>query len=180
MTAHRAENVDNRERLGYLLDAMVALFERYGYPVVVSVHPRTRSQAGRHSLSLDVEGIRFIEPLGFFDFVHLEQSAFCVFTDSGTVQEETCILRTPNVTIRDVTERPETLDVGSGILAGVEPDRIAEAADLVTASSPSWTPPPEYLTKNVAEAAARIVLGSRVPTVAEQEWSRASSSEWES
>ncbi|MCL1597743.1 MAG: UDP-N-acetylglucosamine 2-epimerase (non-hydrolyzing) [Actinomycetia bacterium] len=170
VTAHRAENVDDPERLANLLEALSALHREYGHPVIVSMHPRTRSQADRHGLDLDVDGIRFLEPLGFFDFVRLEQSSFCVLTDSGTVQEETCILRVPNVTIRDVTERPETLDVGSGILTGLNPGRITDAVALVTAVPPSWKLPIEYLVSDVAVTVVRIVLGYRSPTPAEWEW----------
>lgn len=165
VTAHRAENVDDPQRLANLLKALSALHREYGHPVVVSVHPRTRSQAERHGLDLDIEGIRFMEPLGFFDFVRLEESAACVLTDSGTVQEETCILQVPNVTIRDVTERPETLDVGSGILTGTDPDRIVDAVALVTGQSSLWKPPAEYRAPFVAETVSRIVLGFRPPSV---------------
>lgn len=68
--------------------------------------------------------MRAVEPLGIFDFVHLDQHAMCVLTDSGTVQEECCIFKVPNVTLRDVTERPETVEVGSNMLSGAEPDLI--------------------------------------------------------
>ena len=77
-------------------------------------------QFGRRASSN--ERVRFLEPLGFFDFVALERDAFCVLSDSGTVQEECCLFRVPNVTIRDVTERPETIECGSNMLAGVDPD----------------------------------------------------------
>jgi UDP-N-acetylglucosamine 2-epimerase (non-hydrolysing) len=109
--------------------------------------------------------------MGFFDFVRLEQEAFCVLTDSGTVQEETCLFGVPNVTIRDVTERPETIDAGSNVLAGSEPETIAAAVDLVTTLDRTWAPPPEYLVEHVAEAVTRIVLGYRPPDAAEVAWS---------
>jgi UDP-N-acetylglucosamine 2-epimerase (non-hydrolysing) len=100
-----------------------------------------------------------LEPLGFFDFVHLEKHAFCVLSDSGTVQEECCILRVPNVTLRDVTERPETLECGSNALAGDSPERIRSLVRHVTSTPPSWTAPPEYLVPNVSDTVMRIVLG---------------------
>jgi UDP-N-acetylglucosamine 2-epimerase (non-hydrolysing) len=170
VTAHRSENVDRPERLANLLEALTDLHRRYGYPVVVSVHPRTRSQAERHGFDLEGDGIRFMEPFGFFDFVRLEQDAACVLTDSGTVQEETCILRTPNVTIRDVTERPETLDVGSGILSGGGAGDISRAVDVAMNLPSSWQVPVEYATANVAEAVVRIVLGYRLPGRDEMAW----------
>ena len=101
------------------------LHERYGFPVICSLHPRTRSKVKQFGVRFDRPGLRFVEPIGFFDFVRLEQSAFCVLTDSGTVQEETCILGVPNVTLRDVTERPETIECGSNVLAGCDaPDDL--------------------------------------------------------
>ena len=98
-----------------------------------------------------------------FDFVHLERHALCVLTDSGTVQEECCILHVPSVILRDVTERPETLDVGSTILSGAEPDSIVDAVRTVLATPPDWTPPPEYLARNVSSIVAGIVTGPSVP-----------------
>jgi UDP-N-acetylglucosamine 2-epimerase (non-hydrolysing) len=114
--------------------------------------------------------MRFVEPFGFFDFIRLEREAFCTLSDSGTVQEETCILRVPNVTIRDVTERPETVECGSNYLSGTDPDEILRAVKLVTSSPARWTPPREYLAEDVAATACRIVTGYRTPDLAEQEW----------
>jgi UDP-N-acetylglucosamine 2-epimerase (non-hydrolysing) len=104
-------------------------------------------------------GVRFLEPFGFFDFVSLEQSALCVLSDSGTVQEETAIFGVPNVTIRDVTERPETIECGSNILAGCEPDAVLRAVRVALASPCQWTAPREYLISNVTETVLKIVLG---------------------
>lgn len=160
VTMHRAENVDVESRLRNLVEALALLHQEYDYPVVCSLHPRTRSRVGRYDINLPHSGVTFAEPFGFFDFVHLEESAFCLLTDSGTVQEEGCILGIPNVTIRDCTERPETLECGSNVLAGCEPDAILRAVKLVTEQSRTWQPPVEYLATNVAATACRIVLGS--------------------
>jgi UDP-N-acetylglucosamine 2-epimerase (non-hydrolysing) len=108
--------------------------------------------------------------LGLFDFVHLEKAAFCVLTDSGTVQEEACIFRTPAVTVRDVTERPETIECGSNVLAGAEPETIARLVRQVTQAPAAWDPPPEYLAPQVAQTVGRILLGFRLPDRAEQAW----------
>jgi UDP-N-acetylglucosamine 2-epimerase (non-hydrolysing) len=89
----------------------------------------------------------------------LEQNAFCLLSDSGTVQEEACIFRIPNVTIRDVTERPETIECGSNVLAGCDPDTILRLVRLVTDRPANWQAPPEYLMNNVASTVTRIVLG---------------------
>jgi UDP-N-acetylglucosamine 2-epimerase (non-hydrolysing) len=171
VTAHRSENVDSPNRLQNLLFALAQIRDRYGYPVIVSLHPRTRSQADLNNLELSGEGIRFMEPLGFVDFVRLERGAACVLTDSGTVQEETCILQIPSVTIRDVTERPETVDVGSTILSGGDAQAIVRATDLAMSLPTGWNPPAEYLVPEIAEAVVRIVLGYRQPTHDETTWS---------
>jgi UDP-N-acetylglucosamine 2-epimerase (non-hydrolysing) len=159
---HRAENVDIPERLAAFVEAFGRLHRERDVPVVWSVHPRTRSILERQGLALG-EGIVAIEPVGLFDFVHLEQQALCVLTDSGTVQEECCILHVPSVILRDVTERPETLDVGSTILTGADPASIIAAVDFVLASPPDWTPPPEYLVRDVSATVARLVTGRSAP-----------------
>jgi UDP-N-acetylglucosamine 2-epimerase (non-hydrolysing) len=160
VTMHRAENVDVENRLRNVVEALALLHEQYGFPVVVSLHPRTRSKATQFAVDLDRPGLHFVEPLGFADFICLEQNALCVLTDSGTVQEETCILRVPNVTIRDVTERPETVECGSNVLAGCDTQNILKTVDLVTSSPPNWQIPPEYLAPEVAHTVARIMMGS--------------------
>jgi len=103
--------------------------------------------------------VRFLEPLGLFDFVALEQAAFCTLSDSGTVQEECCLFHVPTVTVRDVTERPETVECGSNMLAGVDPDTILRCVRVVTTLPASWSPPPEYLAPDVSSAVAKTVLG---------------------
>ncbi|MEO8272550.1 MAG: UDP-N-acetylglucosamine 2-epimerase (non-hydrolyzing) [Chloroflexota bacterium] len=157
VTAHRTETVDDPERLASLVQALNAATERFGMPAIASLHPRTADKM--QQFGIDPGKVRFVPPLGLFDFVRLEKDAFCVLSDSGTVQEECCILGVPTVTMRDVTERPETIECGSNILAGVEPDRILAAIAVVTRSVGQWTPPPEYLVDNVSETVARIVLG---------------------
>jgi UDP-N-acetylglucosamine 2-epimerase (non-hydrolysing) len=103
--------------------------------------------------------IKLLEPLGFFDFVKLEQNAFAVLTDSGTVQEECCIFGVPNVTVRDVTERPETIEAGANILSGADPDNIVNAAAVAVSQKGGWTPPHEYMAENVSQTVTKILLG---------------------
>jgi UDP-N-acetylglucosamine 2-epimerase (non-hydrolysing) len=162
VTMHRAENVDREPRLRNLIEGLRRIHAEYQYPVICSLHPRTRAKAKELGVNLEHAGLRFIEPLGFFDFVHLEKSAFCLLSDSGTVQEEACIFHVPNVTIRDVTERPETIECGSNVLAGADPDALVRLVKLVTGRTPQWKAPPEYLMPNVAETVCRIVLGRTV------------------
>ncbi|HYW45062.1 MAG TPA: UDP-N-acetylglucosamine 2-epimerase (non-hydrolyzing) [Bryobacteraceae bacterium] len=169
-TAHRSENVDSPVRLRSLIEGLEALSRKYGYPVVYPLHPRTRSRAEAAGIQLAERAIQFLPPLGFFDFIRLEQHAFSILSDSGTVQEEACLFGVPNVTLREVTERPETLECGSNILCGVDRQAIADAVRLVTRQAPTWQPPKEYLEPGVAETVCRIVLGLRMPDAAETAW----------
>jgi UDP-N-acetylglucosamine 2-epimerase (non-hydrolysing) len=157
VTAHRAETVDDPVRLESLIAALNATIEQFGLPILASLHPRTADKMAQ--FGLDGGKVTFVPPLGLFDFVRLEKEAYCVLSDSGTVQEECCIFGVPTVTMRDVTERPETIECGSNILAGVEALRIVPAIGLAVRSAGTWTPPPEYLFDNVSEIVARIVLG---------------------
>jgi len=159
VTLHRAENVDHESRLKQFAAALGELHKKYKHPVIVSTHPRMRARLKEFGISVDNPNIRLFDPFGFFDFVTLEQKAQCVLSDSGTVQEECCIFRVPNVTLRDVTERPETLECGSNILSGADPDLILECVNLVLSKPSDWNPPPEYLTKNVSRAAVKIITG---------------------
>ncbi len=122
VTLHRTENVDDPARLGKFAEAFHTLQGAYHLPVIVSTHPHTRLRLRDFGISVKNPEIRLLEPFGFFDFVALEQKARCVLSDSGTVQEECCIFKVPAVTLRDVTERPETLDCGSNILSGADPE----------------------------------------------------------
>lgn len=157
VTLHRAENVDHQARLARLLEALSNAARRHALPVLVSVHPRTADRMQQFGLS--GAGLTLLEPLGFFDFVNLEQHARAVLSDSGTVQEECAIFRVPNVTLRDVTERPETVECGSNVLSGSDPDDVARALELALAAGTGWTPPPEYVVPEVARTVAKIVLG---------------------
>ncbi len=98
-------------------------------------------------------------PFGFFDFIHLEKNAACVITDSGTVQEECCILGIPNITIRDVTERPETIECGSNMLSGADADTILQCVRVVLDQKSEWEIPAEYLVPDVSNTVVKIVLG---------------------
>ena len=159
VTAHRAENVDDKTRLSSLLTALSRIGKKYNQPVICSLHPRTKSKIAQFKLKITNKNILLMEPFGFFDFVALEKQARCIVTDSGTVQEEACILKVPNITIRDTTERPETLECGSNILTGVTPDIIMKSLDIVLGKKPDWRPPAEYLVPNVSSGVVKIVLG---------------------
>lgn len=158
VTAHRAECVDDPVTLAGLMDGLGRIARTYQQPVVVSVHPRTRVRLEQAGIVVD-PGVRLLAPFGFFDFISLEKQARAVLSDSGTVQEECAIFRVPNVTLRRTTERPETLEAGSNMIAGTDPDDIERATAAVLALPPVWTPPAEYLATDVSATVARIVLG---------------------
>ena len=163
VTLHRAENVDDPARLEQFIQALHHLDQTYGLPLICSLHPRTRSQLERQARIMAGGRVRVVEPLGFFDFVALEKQAKCVLSDSGTVQEECCLFGVPNVTLRDVTERPETVEVGSNMLSGAATEDILRCVRTVLAQPADWTPPPEYLATNVTRTVLKIVLGYRLP-----------------
>lgn len=160
VTLHRAENVDGKERLKGYVSALNALAKDYDKKVIWSVHPRTKQKLRSLRIEMD-ERVVPSEPFGLFDFIKLEKNAACVLTDSGTVQEECCIFGVPNVTLRDVTERPETLEVGSNILSGGSPETIAACVRKVLARPGEWKAPHEYLQPNVSDTVLNIVLGYR-------------------
>ena len=159
-TLHRAENVDDAERLANFVEAFNKLRAEYSLPVIWSVHPRTRARLHSKSYRID-DGIRLSEPFGLFDFVKLEKNAKCVLTDSGTVQEECCIFKVPSVTLRDTTERPETVEVGSNILSGSKPDHILRCVKAMLSNQKGWQPPAEYLVEDVASIVKNTLLGFR-------------------
>jgi len=159
VTMHRAENVDDENRLKNLLATLDEIEKKYRLPVICSLHPRTKSRMAQFGLKVIKEGIRLMEPFSFFDFITLEKNAYCVITDSGTVQEECCIFKIPNITVRDVTERPETLESGSNMLAGVTPGVVLRALEVVLGEKNEWEPPAEYLARNVSAKVVKIILG---------------------
>jgi UDP-N-acetylglucosamine 2-epimerase (non-hydrolysing) len=150
VTAHRAENVDNSLHLGEILTGLKNISKHYGLPVVFPMHPRTQKMVREFSLS--TEGIRVIDPVGYLEFLIRESKAELFLTDSGGVQYESCILSVPYVTLRKNTERPETIDTGSNILAGTNPEKILEAVDQMINIPRTWNNP-----FGTGDAAHRIV-----------------------
>ncbi len=140
LTAHRPGNVDDPERFQGLLDGVARYADDRDLPVVYPVHPRSRERIGDYDLDVP-DAIDCVEPLNFLDFLRLESEATVAFTDSGGVQEEACVLGTPCVTIRGSTERPETVAVGSNVLAEPTPRSISDAAEEVQRGPNEWESP---------------------------------------
>ena len=159
VTLHRSENVDVPERLEKFIDGLNRLTKSYKTTIIFSVHPHTKKRILENKKIKISKDIIMSEPLGLFDFIYLEKNARCVLTDSGTVQEECSIFNVPNVTLRDETERPETIEAGSNILSGAEPNMIVSCVKTVLSSAKKWSPPPEYLVQNVSDKVVKIVLG---------------------
>ena len=159
VTMHRAENVDVEWRLRAFTDAFQQLNLEYRLPVIVSTHPRTRLRMQSFGVDLADQDVRFLDPFGFFDFVALERNAFCVLSDSGTVQEECSIFKVPSVTIRDTTERPETLEYGNNILSGAQIDSVLQSVKVILRRGTACGTPPEYLWENVSNTVVHVLLG---------------------
>jgi UDP-N-acetylglucosamine 2-epimerase (non-hydrolysing) len=159
VTIHRAENVDVEERLRELTLALERIQEKYELPVIVSTHPHTKARMESFGIISKNANVRFLQPFGFFDFIKLEQNATCVLSDSGTVQEECAIFKVANVTLRDVTERPETLECGSNILTSANSKNILRCVELVLEQKSNWFVPPEYLVEKVSDTVVRLLHG---------------------
>lgn len=142
VTAHRAENVDNQTRLGKIFEGLRLVKEYFtDFDIVYPMHPRTQKKSQEFGLRLH-PGIRVIEPIGYFDMLHLQKHARLIITDSGGLQEEGTILRVPLVTIRDTTERPETVRLGFNTLVpGVEPQVILAKAKAMLSKKHTWSNP---------------------------------------
>lgn len=139
VTSHRQENVDDKQRFTNILSSLTQLSEEYDIPVVYPMHPRAKKMMQEYSIPFD--GITLINPVDFFDFLQLQQHARLVLTDSGGVQEETCILGKPCVTLRDNTERPETVEVGGNVLAGTDVEKIKDCVSVMLQNNKKWANP---------------------------------------
>lgn len=133
VTAHRSENVDNPVHLRSIMDALKKLNEKFGKEVVYPMHPRTQSKVGDMEIP---DGIRIMNPLGFYDFNRLLMSCCCILSDSGTASEEALFYKVPCVNLRMTTERPETVEAGSNIIAGLNADDIV--GSVTTAMTQKW------------------------------------------
>ncbi|PKP60634.1 UDP-N-acetylglucosamine 2-epimerase (non-hydrolyzing) [Candidatus Atribacteria bacterium HGW-Atribacteria-1] len=140
VTLHRAENVDVIERLKGIFDGLNLICKKYQLPIIFSIHPRTKKMIEKFEIKLN-KNINLIDPVGYLEFLQLETNAKLVLTDSGGVQEETCILKVPCVTLRDNTERPETIEVGGNILAECNPDIIINKTELMLNKDKKWKNP---------------------------------------
>lgn len=161
VTIHRAENVDDEKNLTEILKGLGMVAEHYQKRVICSLHPRTASRmksshkAELHSL------IELHEPFGLFDFIKLQKNAFCVLTDSGTVQEESCLLHVPAVTVRNTTERPETVECGSNVVCGIDAGNILQSVHVMVQQPKDWLFPQGYQDPLVSSKVVKFILGGK-------------------
>lgn len=162
VSAHREENVDSAENFADLLASLNAIALKYDQPIIFSTHPRTRKRLEGLGANMLDSCIRFLKPLGFFEYVKLQMNATCVISDSGSITEESSILDFPAVTIRQAHERPEGMDEGTVIMCGLKTDRIIESIDVVVShysrDSRRFRLVPDYDTDNVSKKVVRIIL----------------------
>ncbi len=162
VSVHREENVDCENKLLELLESLSTIVETYSLPVIVSTHPRTSKRLEGQDMSKLPLLIHFIKPLGFFDYVKLQQKALCVISDSGTITEESSILSFPAIMIRETHERPEGMDEGTLIMSNLHPKNVLEAIQVTVAHYNENPIPfrllPDYDIDNVSRKVLRIIL----------------------
>ena len=129
VSVHREENVDNEKNFISLINILNEISENYELPIIVSTHPRTEKKLTNLGISRP-KNLIFMKPFGFFDYIHLQQNSYCVISDSGTITEESSILKFPAINIRNAHERPEGMDYGSVIMAGINSKRIRESIKI--------------------------------------------------
>ncbi|GLO80055.1 non-hydrolyzing UDP-N-acetylglucosamine 2-epimerase [Sulfitobacter pontiacus] len=167
VSLHREENVDSSARLSALVDALNRIAEKYEKPIIVSTHPRTRKRLNMlDGMTLD-HRVQWMKPFGFHDYNKLQMRAFCAISDSGTIAEESSMLGFPAITPRDAIERPESLDVGSLIMTGLNSDTILDGISAITrgyadrlAANSMHPVPAEYCITNTSERVVNLVLGT--------------------
>ncbi len=166
VSLHREENVDSKDRLIELINALNGIAESYQYPVILSTHPRTRKRLDTFDTVLH-PGIVDSKPFGFYDYNLLQSKAFCAISDSGTIAEEASVLQFPAITPRDAIERPEGLDVGCIFVTGLDSDTISwsiaaarNAFDERVANRAAHPVPADYCIANTSERVVNLILGT--------------------
>ena len=157
---HREETVDYPERLESVLQALVEITETWGQPIIVSTHPRTRKRIADTKMNLEGSLIKFCEPFGFFDYNKLQMNSKCVLSDSGTISEESTILRFPAITLRESTERPEANESAGMITSGLSCARIVRALHHRLNPSFSFETPESYKIENTSNRVLASIISN--------------------
>ena len=163
VSMHREENVDYKQPLSDLLQALENLADEYKFPVIVSTHPRTQKRLDSLGYENKSGLIQFLKPFGFCDYNKLQKSSFCTISDSGTISEESSMLDFAAVTIRNALERPEAMDTGAITITGTNPARISDCVRSVTQDFAAGRKPPcpvDYQVENTSQRVVRLILGT--------------------
>lgn len=175
VSSHREENINSEKNFRGLMDALNAIAEKYGYPVIVSTHPRTQNMIDKMKLEMHPL-IQFLKPLGFHDYNALQKRSFAVLSDSGTISEESSILNFRALNIRQAHERPEAMEEASVMMVGLSPERILQGLTQVlqqkVGEERNFRPVADYSMPNVSEKMVRIIL-SYTDYVNRVVWSKA-------
>ena len=175
VSAHREENIDSPENMLNMVETLNALAEVYGYPIIISTHPRTKKRLDAMELGQLNPLIQFLKPFGFCDYIKLQMESLCVVSDSGTITEEASLLNLPAITIRNAHERPEGMDVGTLIMSGLKKERVLDAVHVIVAQhdkdKPVMHPVQDYEAGPVSKQLLRVVL-SYVDYINRTVWSK--------
>lgn len=175
VSSHREENVDATGKLMSLIEILNDLYEKYKFPIIFSTHPRTRIKLEKEGLLEKCEGVVFMKPLGFSDYVHLQMKAAVTISDSGTITEESSILGFSAINIREAHERPEGMEEAAVMMTGLNKDRVMQAIDILMnekyKSQQKISPISDYLPDNVSEKVLRIII-SYVDYVKNNVWKK--------
>lgn len=155
LSVHREENVDNEKNFKDLIESIDEICEAYQLPVVFAVHPRTQKLLDKNNIKLH-ELVQTMKPLGFADYIHLQQNAFCVISDSGTITEESSLLGFPAITVRQAHERPEGMDEGVLIMTGLDKSTVLDSIKVVTSERMPIVK--DYDADKVAQKVVRIIM----------------------
>lgn len=159
LSAHREENIDIEENFFSLMNAVNAMAETYDMPILYSCHPRSQKMIAKRGFKFDPRVIQS-QPLGFFDYNHLQKNAFCVVSDSGTVPEEGAYFKFPTVSVRTSTERPEAMDKGVFTIGSITSEAVCQAVELATvmhANGDDACPVPAYTDNNVSAKVIKLI-----------------------
>jgi UDP-N-acetylglucosamine 2-epimerase (non-hydrolysing) len=156
VSAHRQENIDNPERLAELFNTLNALAEKYGFPIVVTTHPRLQAMLTNANIETN-ELINLITPVGFSDYCKLQLNSKIVLSDSGSISEESSLLNFRAITLRDSMERPEALEAGSILMSGLNATRVIQAIEFLENSSDPVSIPEDYLINNFSERVLNFI-----------------------
>lgn len=152
LSAHREENIDNEQNFMALMNAVNAMAETYDIPVIYSTHPRSKKFIEQRGFKFH-KNVRSLKPFGFSDYNHLQQNAFCVVSDSGTIAEEASYFKFPAVSVRTSTERPEALDKGNMVIGSISTEQVLQAVDMaveMNANNDLGVDVPNYIDENVS------------------------------